>query len=74
MELKGHDAWKTTDPADNELGRSDGQPVPYRCLTCGFRGKGSIARANHWQRTGHRLIVPKDDPRFTDPKQERKAS
>lgn len=59
------DAWKTTDPADATLGRSNGQPVLYRCLCCGWRGKGSIARAEHWRRfQGHGLIVPKEDPRF----------
>ena len=43
----------------------------YRCLTCGWRGKGSIARAQHWNRTQHPLIVPKDDPRCDDPEPER---
>lgn len=52
---------------EHDPGRSNGQPTPYRCLTCGWRGKGSIARANHWQRTGHKVIVPKDDPRFSQP-------
>jgi hypothetical protein len=58
-----YDAWKTTDPADNTLGRSHGTPTRYWCLTCGWRGEGSIARSNHWQKTGHPLIVPNDDPR-----------
>lgn len=49
---------------EHDPGRSDGRPTRYRCLTCGWKGWGSIARANHWQVTGHQLIVPKDDPRF----------
>lgn len=61
------DNWKTTDPADRTLGRSNGQPVRYRCLTCGWRGTGSIARANHFSCTQHTLIVPKDDPRYAQP-------
>jgi hypothetical protein len=68
-----YDAWKTTDPADERLGRSDGTPTRYRCLTCGWRGQGAIARATHWQRTGHRIIVPKGDPRFADAATKRKA-
>lgn len=53
---------------EHDPGRSNGQPVTYRCLTCGWRGKGSIARAEHFRRTnGHGLIVPKDDPRFNQP-------
>jgi hypothetical protein len=40
----------------------------YRCLRCGWRGKGSIARAEHHRRFGgHGHIVPKADPRFTLP-------
>jgi hypothetical protein len=68
-----YDAWKTTNPADNALGRSSGAPTIYRCLTCGWKGRGSIARANHWQVSGHKLIVPKDDPRFEMQPSERKA-
>ena len=49
---------------EHNPGQSNGNPVVYRCLTCGWRGKGSIARAQHWKWTQHRLIVPKDDPRF----------
>lgn len=71
--MKGYDAWKTTDPADGTLGRADG-PTQYRCLTCGWRGKGSIARAEHWQRTKHRLIVPKEDPRYDVPATESGAA
>lgn len=63
-----YDAWKTTDPADRALGRTNGHPVTYRCLRCGWRGQGSIARAEHHRRTnGHGIIVPKDDPRFNQP-------
>lgn len=62
-----YDAWKTTNPNDERLGRSNGNPTVYRCLTCGWRGQGSIARAEHWNRTQHPLIVPKDDPRFGQP-------
>lgn len=64
------DAWKTTNPADNELGRSHNVPTPYRCCTCGWRGKGSIARSEHFYKTGHDLIVPKEDPRATSARQE----
>lgn len=61
-----YDTWKATNPADHELGRSNSQPVVYRCLRCGWRGKGSIARAEHFRRFGgHGIIVPKEDPRFT---------
>ena len=59
-----YDNWKQTDPADRSLGRSNGQPVVYRCLTCGWRLKGSIERAKHVTCTGHTLVVPKEDPRF----------
>lgn len=62
-----YDAWKTTDPADRTLGRSGGVPTQYRCLACGWRGKGAIARAEHWKRTQHPYIVPKADPRFDQP-------
>lgn len=58
---------------EHDPGRSRNEPTKYRCCTCGWRGKGSIARANHWQRTGHPLIVPKDDPRADAPTAERKV-
>lgn len=34
-------------------GRSNGKPEPYHCRVCGWTGKGSIARADHWRATGH---------------------
>lgn len=60
-----YDAWKTTDPADNELGRSRNQPTPYRCLDCHWTGKGAIAQADHYYATGHH-IVWYHDPRPTE--------
>lgn len=68
-----YDAWKTTDPADNTLGRSRNESTQYRCCTCGWRGKGSIARSEHFYKTGHELIVPKEDPRSETPAAERKV-
>lgn len=49
------DPWK-------QLGRSDGRPVHYACLACGWRGEGSIARADHYVATGH-VVVDARDPR-----------
>lgn len=49
---------------EHDPGSSDGQPETYRCLTCGARCKGVLKRAEHVTRTGHRLIVPKVDPRY----------
>ena len=69
--MSSYDHWKTTDPADRELGRSRGTPVKYRCLDCPWRGKGSIARAQQFQATGH-TVLSADDPRFTS--ERRKAS
>jgi hypothetical protein len=60
--------WNGAPGPEHDPGRSNGQPVVYRCLRCGWRGKGSIARAEHWRRfRGHGIIVPKEDPRFTQP-------
>jgi len=67
-----YDNWKTTDPADSTLGRSNGQPVKYRCLDCAWRGNGSIGRAQHWRATGH-TVLSADDPRFRTERQ-KKAS
>jgi hypothetical protein len=47
----------------DDLGRTNGQPVPYRCTQCDWHRKGSLARAEHWQQTGH-TVVPANDPRF----------
>ncbi len=46
-----------------EMPSSDGTPVRYRCAKCDWRGKGSIARAEHWKQTAH-VVLPADDPRF----------
>lgn len=62
-----YDTWKSNNPADNELGRASGKPERIWCLTCGFRGKGALDRSIHYYQTGHTLIVPKDDPRYTQP-------
>ena len=43
--------------------RSTGEPTKYRCLSCEWRGKGSIARADHWRETAH-VVISADDPRF----------
>jgi len=64
LDLKGYDAWKTTDHADNELGRASGKPEPIRCLTCDWRGKGALDHSIHYYQTGHKLIVSKGDPRY----------
>lgn len=61
-----YDSWKATNPADNELGRANGKPVPYRCLDCQWSGKGSIAMAQHYWATGHSVKFA-DDPRFQPP-------
>lgn len=45
-------------------GRSNGQPLKLVCLDCGWRGKGSIARAEHWDATRHRIVYA-DDPRVS---------
>lgn len=66
-----YDAWKTTNRDDETLGRSNGRPVPYACLDCAWRGKGSIARAQHYDATKHRTVYA-DDPRVTV--HDRKAS
>jgi len=58
---------------EHDPGRSNGHPTPYRCLTCNWHGKGMIERVNHWQRTGHKLIVPKGDPRFEDTQTDRQV-
>lgn len=68
-----YDAWKTTDPADRGLGRSNGQPVKYRCRDCAWRGNGSLARAEHYRQTGH-TVLPADDPRFDDARVERESA
>jgi hypothetical protein len=52
-----------TGPDTRPHPRSDGTPVRYRCVSCEWRGKGSIARAEHWKATGH-VVVYADDPRF----------
>lgn len=63
-----------TEPDYADPGRQrQSVPEQFRCCVCGWRGKGVMARANHWQRTGHGLIVPKADPRYDVPAAERKA-
>ncbi len=53
--MRGYDAWKTTDPADNELGRSNGKPSPWHCTVCEAHGRGVMAQAAHWRLTGHMM-------------------
>ncbi len=48
-----YDTWKSTNPADNELGRSTGTPTPWHCLNCEATGKGVMAQAAHWRQTQH---------------------
>jgi len=62
--MSSYDAWKTTNPHDNELGRSNGQPELYRCLTCTWQGRGIFAATEHWRTTEHN-VKPASDPRFT---------
>jgi hypothetical protein len=64
MEFHGYDAWLAHNRHDNELGRSNGKPVPYRCLQCDWAGKGMMAASEHYRVTGH-SAKPADDPRFT---------
>lgn len=59
-----YDAWKSTNPADETLGRATGKPEPIRCLTCDWKGKGALDRSCHFYQTGHALFVPKSDPRY----------
>jgi hypothetical protein len=47
------DDWKTTDPADRTLGRANGQPQPFCCHECAWRGKGYFDRSEHFRETGH---------------------
>lgn len=61
-----YDTWKTTNPADNALGRSNGQPPAFRCADCAWSGKGSRARFDHYHRTGH-VVIYDDDPRPSGP-------
>lgn len=56
------DSWKTTNPADNELGRSNGRPFRFRCLDCAWTGASPMARRHHWVVTEHRIVY-RDDPR-----------
>lgn len=59
-----YDNWRTTDPHDNELGRSSGTPEPYRCLDCPWRGRGfSAAVAHYWAHHGEHTVKPASDPR-----------
>jgi hypothetical protein len=58
-----YDAWKTTNPDDEQLGRSTGQPEAYRCLDCPWRGKGILAASDHFWATEH-SVKPATDPRF----------
>lgn len=64
--MSGYDQWKTTDRADEQLGRTDGRPTRYRCRDCAWSGNGSLARAAHWRATGH-TVLPASDPRFSEP-------
>lgn len=64
-----YDSWKSTNPADNELGQSHGHPEPYGCLDCAWRGKGyGAASAHFWANTGHN-VKPLSDPRFKGQRQ-----
>lgn len=67
-----YDAWKTTDPADNALGRSRGEPIKFACLDCTWRGKGYTARGEHWRATKHQIVWA-CDPRVERAAQARKA-
>lgn len=42
----------------------DAGPTQYACLDCCWRGKGAIARADHWRQTRHQTVYA-DDPRVT---------
>lgn len=67
-----YDSWKTTDPADETLGRSRGQSESFACLECPWRGKGYQARSTHWYATKHKIVWA-CDPRAERQAQERKA-
>ena len=54
--------WTRHDQGDDP-GRSDGTAPKFRCIKCDWRGKGSMARSEHWRDTGH-VILDADDPRF----------
>ena len=54
--------WTRHDQCDDP-GRHDGAPTRYRCISCDWRGKGSMARAAHWRDSGH-VVLDADDPRF----------
>jgi hypothetical protein len=44
---------------------ANGKPEQIRCLTCGWRGKGALDKSCHYYQTGHTLIVPSGDPRYS---------
>jgi len=55
--------WNGEPGAEHDPGRSDGQPVAYRCLECPWRDHGVLLSTAHVQATGHR-VVSKGDPRY----------
>jgi hypothetical protein len=58
-----YDTWKSTNRDDEQLGRSTGAPVAYRCRDCAWQGKGITAASEHFWQTEHTLLHA-DDPRF----------
>lgn len=58
-----YDSWKTTNRDDERLGRTNGNPEPYRCVDCEWRGKGILNATQHWYATSHN-VKHASDPRF----------
>jgi hypothetical protein len=70
-----YDTWKSTNPDDERLGRSDGRPEAYRCRDCAWHGRGIQAASQHFWATGAgHILLPATDPRFDDSRTERHSA
>jgi hypothetical protein len=68
-----YDTWKSTNPDDERLGRSDGRPEAYRCRDCAWHGRGIHAASQHYWQTEHTVLLA-SDPRFKDRDAAKKAT
>jgi len=53
-----YDAWKTTNPADERLGRAHGRTdegPAYVCRDCAWRDRGGVNAMQHHILTAHRV-------------------
>lgn len=53
--------------AQDDPGRADGKGDQFRCLVCGWTGRGYSERFAHKRAYPDHFVVVKGHPRFNDP-------